>query len=113
MDFHEFRVSEVTDVCGRNDAPKETFARSQLVAISSIFIDFRRFHEIASISGVGGFVACAAVSGRSLAPKESFTRFQLAAISSIFIDFRRFHEISWISYISWIYMYFEGFHETS
>jgi len=33
-------------LCKRNDAPIETFTRSQLAAISSIFIDFWRFHEI-------------------------------------------------------------------
>ena len=38
------------NVCHRDDASKETFTRFQLAAFSSIFMDFRGFHEILSIS---------------------------------------------------------------
>ena len=33
------------NVCRRGPAPIETFTRSQLAAISSIFIDFHDFHR--------------------------------------------------------------------
>ena len=52
-----------------------------------IFMDFRGFHEISCISGVGGFAAFADVCGRNDAPEETFTRSQLAVVSSIFMDF--------------------------
>ena len=52
MDFHKFsndvmrfEGSEVSRHCGQGPAPLETFTRSQLAAISSIFIDFYDFHE--------------------------------------------------------------------
>ena len=73
-------------------------------------MDFRGFHEISWLSGVGGFAASADVCGRDVAPKETFTRFQLAAVSSIFIDFRGFHEIFYrFSWISGDFMRFHGF----
>ena len=50
MRFHGFQGSGVSTVCGRDDDPKETFTRSQLAAVSSIFIDFRGFPEISWIS---------------------------------------------------------------
>ena len=53
LKFHRFlgisgaRGSQpVPTFCKRNDAPKETFTRSQLAAISLIFIDFRVFRDI-------------------------------------------------------------------
>ena len=122
MRFHDFRGRGFRGLCGRNDAPKETFTRSQLAAFSSIFIDFRGFHEISWISCIfidlyvflriswdfmrfhdfrgRGLAASADVWGRNDAPKETFTRSQLAAVSSIFMDFSGFHEILWISCIS-------------
>ena len=45
MDFRGPRFAASADVCGRDVAPKETFTRFQLAAVSSIFMDFRGFHR--------------------------------------------------------------------
>ena len=74
-------------------ALKETFTRSQLASISSIFIDFRRFHKILAISMDFRGPMSKGLCGRDAAPKETFARSQLAAISSIFMDFRGVHKI--------------------
>ena len=56
MRFHGFHAFSwiymyfQANVCHRDDAPKETFTRFQLAAFSSIFMDFRWFHEISWIS---------------------------------------------------------------
>ena len=123
--FHGFRgprLRTLSNVCCRDAAPKETFARSQLAAIhrfSWISDDFMRFHGFPRITWISeDFInfyrfrgprlpTLSNVCHRDAAPKETFTRSQLAVISSIFIDFRRFHEISWISTD---YMDFWGFH---
>ena len=87
MDFHRFRCPRSQDVCKRNDSLKETFTRSQLAAVSSIFMDFRGFHRFIDSSNHRiwrlGWLARLGWAG-------------WLAISSIFIDFRGFHEISWI-----------------
>ena len=63
---------------------EKTFARSQLAAISTIFMDFIDFHKISSIPmhfKVGGLHT---VKGGTVCRRDSFARSQLAAISSIF-----------------------------
>ena len=49
MDFEGRRsrklVAACGGLCGRGPAPVETFTRSQLAAISSIFTDFYDFHR--------------------------------------------------------------------
>ena len=88
MDFRVGGFAASADVCGRNDAPKETFTRSQLAAVSLIFMDFRGFHRFIDSSNHRiwrlGWLARLGWAG-------------WLAISSIFMDFRGFHEISWIS----------------
>ena len=44
-------------LCKRNDAPKETFTRSQLAAVSSIFMDFRGFHRFIESSDLAAGLA--------------------------------------------------------
>ena len=50
IDFEVRGHRTFEDVCHRDDAFKETFTRFQLAVFSSIFIDFRGFHEISWIS---------------------------------------------------------------
>ena len=48
LDFMDFRGPSLRtdcDVCRRGPAPKETFARSKLAAISWIFMDFHDFQK--------------------------------------------------------------------
>ena len=51
-----FRGRMPSSLCRRDVAPKETFTRSQLAAVSSIFMDFRGFHRFIESSdlAVGG-----------------------------------------------------------
>ena len=82
VDFHGFQGSGVwkgvTAFWKRNLDLKESFARSQLAAISStIFIDgsdVMRFHGFPWISGVGGWETSCSLLKRSLALKETFAR---------------------------------------
>ena len=107
MRLHGFQGSEVwkrSNVCCRGPAPIETFTRSQLAAISWIFMDFYDFHKFSKDfmrfrvfqgSEVGDAAAsCGGLCRRGPAPKETFARSQLAAISSIFMDFYDFHRFS-------------------
>ena len=79
--------------CHRDPAPKETFTRSQQVAISAILIDFiasMRLNEYLRLQGFWPVRRFGSLCRREPsrchrdpAPKETFTRSQLAAISSI------------------------------
>ena len=55
MDFGGRGSRTFADVCKRNDAPKETFTRFQLAAISSIhrFIGFHRFIDLSDLAAGG------------------------------------------------------------
>ena len=64
MRFHEISwISGVggfaasATLCGRDVAHKETFNRSQLAAVSSIFIDFRGFHRFIESSDLAAGLA--------------------------------------------------------
>ena len=46
MDFSGRRFRTKCSECKQGPAPNETFTRSQLAAIASIFKDFLDFHEI-------------------------------------------------------------------
>ena len=104
MNFHGFQGFSSL---GRSLAPKETSTRSQLAAMSSIFMDFMSFHKtlqdlmyFSDFRGSGWLerlAACEDGVKRNLALKETFIRSQLAAISSIFMDFMCFHRFSWVS----------------
>ena len=76
--------------------PKETFARSQLAALSLIFIDFIGFLKILWIS-IDFKGRRFADDYRPICPNETFVRSQPAAISLLFIDFNAFHKISCFS----------------
>ena len=74
MDFRGRGFAASATLFHRDDAPKETFTRFQLVAFSSIFIDFRGFH------GFHGF----------------------HAFSLILMYFQRFGWLAWLLAAGWM-----------
>ena len=103
MRFHE--ISWFSWISGRESlaacvepkkrpvAPIETFARSQLVAISSIFIDFMCFlwfHEISLISSISGH-GCLAPYETTCCPYRNLCSIPAGCY---FIDFHGFHLFS-------------------
>ena len=101
IDFEVRGFATLQDGKGRPVAPIETFTRSQLAAISSIFMDFNDFQMFSDdfmrfhgFRGSGVKKTCGRLCKRSPVPVETFTRSQLAAILSFFIDFHDFHRFS-------------------
>ena len=87
MNFEGRRSACCGEPKTRPVAPIETFARSWLAAISSIFMIFMDFD---GFSKIWCHNAPGPVNG-PVAPIETFARSWLAAISSIFMIFMDFH----------------------
>ena len=88
MDFRGRGFAASADVCGRDVAPKETFTRSQLAAVSSIFMDFRGFCKISWISCI--FIDFEVF----LRISYDCSRFHGFPGPEVVIDFHRFLKIS-------------------
>ena len=136
MDFKGPGFAASATLCHRNDAPKETFTRFQLAAVSSIFIDFWRFHAISWNSSIFmdfdvflrisydfvDFLWISRARGSQPLPPFAIGMMPLKKplldsswllfhrFSSISEDLMRFHKIHAFSSIL---MYFWGFHTIS